>query len=192
MMIDFKNIFGLLACLLFASIGSAQTPAELPAKFDLVIFGNNLDFTTEVFLNENPGIEAKWHKLDSAHVISDEEDEFTSLLFSSLSTKKFAGQDIRENYIAVKISSVVDSIQHIQALYAFPHINYSSNKLQAIHTAIHTEPKRMRKFSLGTLIFPRPQLISGQNGFTEHVEMPVRHLKPGVQEVKWLDIIFRE
>lgn len=191
-MIDLKIIFGLFACLLFVSIGSSQNPAEQPPNFDLVIFGNNLDSNTEVLLNENPGTENNWQKLDSGHVISDEKSELTSLLISNIATKKFAGQDIRENYIAVKINPSAGNTQNIRALYVFPHEEYSSDNHQKIHTAIQSYPNQIRKYSMASLIFPRSQSLSANNGFTEHIEMPVRHLKPGVQEVKWLDIIFKE
>ncbi|WP_445664801.1 hypothetical protein [Fodinibius sp. AD559] len=191
-MIDFKNIFALFACLLFASIGSAQNPIEEPSKFDLVIFGNNLDSNTEVLLRENPGTENSWNKLDSGHLISDEQNEFTSLIFSSLSTEKFAGQDIRENYIAIKINPSSSSSLNIRALYVLPHAKYTSDHLQNLHTAIQSDPEQIRKYSMGKLIFPRAQSISGDKKITEHIEMSVRHLKPGIQEVKWLDIIFSE
>lgn len=190
MMIDFKPIFGLFTCLLFAFTGSAQPPAESPSKFDLIIFGKNLDSRTEVFLKENPGTTNNWQKLDSGRLISDEKKGVSTLLFSNLSTKKFAGQDIRENYIAIKITPVEDRNQLIRALYALPHVDHSQETLQKIGDAIQSDPQQIKTFSLANLVFPRSQSISGDNEFIEHIEMPVRHLKPGVQEVEWLDVIF--
>lgn len=191
-MIDFKNIFVLFTCLLIASIGSAQPPTESSSKFDLVIFGKNLDSSTEVFLKENPGTATRWKKLDSGRLISDEEEVFSSLLFSNLSTQKFAGQDIRENYIAIKVTPAQDRNPHIRALYALPHVDHSPNTLQKIDVAIQSDPQQIKTFSLANLVFPRSQSISANNEFIEHIEIPVRHLKPGIQEVKWLDVIFSE
>lgn len=192
MMLNFKNIFGLFACLLFASIGTAQPPAESPSEFDLLIFGKNLDSTVEVLLKENPGTKNSWQKLDSGRLISDQKETFSTLLFSNLSTDKFAGQDIRENYIAIKVTPAEGRNIHIRAFYALPHVDHSRNTLQKTLTAIQSDPQQIKTFSLANLVFPRSQSISGNNELIEHIEMPVRHLKPGVQEVKWLDIIFSE
>lgn len=193
-MTDFKVLLGLLSFLLITSIGNAQTPADQPSQFDLVIFGSNLDANaTEVWLKENPGTENNWQKLDFGRTISDAENGLTSILISNLSAEKFAGQDIRENYIAIKISSSTSNLdQEIRALYALPHAEYSPEDRQKIHAAIQSNPEQVRKHSLANLVFPRAQSLSDNKDFTEHIEMPVRHLKPGVQEVKWLDIIFSE
>lgn len=191
-MTAFKNLFVLFSFFFITTIGAAQTPAEQPSEFDLVIFGSNLDAkTTTVQLRENPGNENRWQKLESGETISDGENDFTSILISSLSTEQFAGQDIRENYIAIKIrTEASDDNQQIRAIYALPHADYSTQERQMLHAAIQSDPGQIKKYSLGNLLFPRAQSISDGKEFTEHIEMPVRHLKPGVQEVKWLDIIF--
>lgn len=191
-MTNFKSLFVLLSFFLITSIGTAQTPDEQPSQFDLVIFGNNLDAkSTTVQLRENPGNENQWQKLESGQTISDGENNFTSILISNLSTEKFAGQDIRENYIAIKIRTEgSDGNQQIRAIYAVPHADYSTQDRQKMHAAIESDPGQIRKYSLANLVFPRVQTIPDGKEFTEHIEMPVRHLKPGVQEVKWLDIIF--
>lgn len=192
MMIDLKRIPKLFLLLIIVSTANAQNSGGQPSNFDLVIFGSNIDSNTEVMLKENPGTKNSWQKLESSRLISDEQNEFTSLFFSNLSTEKFAGQDIRENYIAIKISPATGTEQNIQALYALPHVDHSQNTLQKIHTAIQSHPEQIRKYSLGKLILPRAQSISGDSKFTEHIEMPVQHLKPGIQEVKWLNVIFSE
>lgn len=191
-MIDFNGIPGLLSFLIIVFTANAQNSAGQPSQFDLVIFGSNIDSNTEVMLKENPGTENSWQKLDSGTLITDEESEFSSFFFNNLSVEKFAGQDIRENYIAIKINPSAGSEQHIRGLYALPHVDHSPNTQQKIHATIRSYPEQIRKYSLGKLIFPRAQSVSGDNIFTEHIEMPVRHLKPGIQEVKWLDIIFSE
>lgn len=191
-MTDFKKLLGFFSLLLFTSIGNAQTPADQPSQFDLVIFGNNLDAnTTEVWLKENPGSENNWQKLESGRTISDAKNGFTSILINNLSAEKFAGQDIRENHIAIKVSTAAsDKNQEIQAVYALPHAEYTEEDRQKLHVAIQSDPEQVRKYSLANLVFPRAQSLSENREFTEHIEMPVRHLKPGVQEVKWLDILF--
>ncbi len=190
MMIPNRFLFGF--CLLFAltSIAGAQTTEKLPAQFDLVIFGSNLDAnSTRVWLKENPGSNNNWQQLDSEQVISPENDQFSSMVFRNLPSEKFAGQDIRENYIAIKIAGGEQG--ELRAIYALPSIdnpeNESANKL---HVIIKNDPQQILSYSIASYTRPRPISISGESEFVEHIEMPVRHLKPGIQEVKWLDVIF--
>jgi hypothetical protein len=188
-----KSLFGLCLSLLLISSAAAQNTASETKQFNLVVFGNNLDAeSTQVWLKENPGIDNNWIKLESGQKISGSENTYSSIIYPGLSTEKFAGQDIRENYIAIKIRATDAQPQKIRAIYALPKNDGRPEEVKSkIHTAIKSHPNEIRKYSLASLLLPNPITIVNQEEVIEHVEMPVRHLKPGLQEVKWLDIIFQ-
>ncbi|MBS3776606.1 MAG: hypothetical protein KGY70_15525, partial [Bacteroidales bacterium] len=53
------------------------------------------------------------------------------------------------------------------------------------------DPAAVKALSLASHVRPRPRSLAPGDCWTVHVEALVRHLRPGVQEVKWLDILFR-
>jgi len=189
-MTNLKTLLVYFCLLLLASAGLAQSSSQQPARFDLVIFGSDLSLQeTEVWLKENPGTADNWHKLESGLVAKTTNSKHTTLIYRGLETNKFAGQDIRENYISIKLR--IDNQQNAQlrAAYALPHLENTDEITNKIHQAIQSHPAKMKEHSMATLVFPRPHSLS-QKAVIEHIEMPVRHLKPGVQEVRWLDILF--
>jgi len=188
-MIPNRFLFGLCFLFVLTSIAGAQM-TELPTQFDLVIFGSNLDAkSTQVWLRENPGADNNWQRLKFGKTVSVAKDSFTSIVFRNLSSKKFAGQDIRENYIAIKITGGEQA--KLQAVYALPNIDIPENELaDNLHSIINNQPQQILSYSMASYARPRPISISGESEFVDHIEMPVRHLKPGIQEVKWLDVIF--
>lgn len=191
-MIDSKIL--LIFCTFFLLISTAQAQStDKPAQFDLVLFGSSLDAQhVEVWLKENPGIENNWQKLTSGQTVINQDDNFSILVFSSLVIKKFAGQDLRENYIAIKVAATDgQENSELRAMYVFPHSDYSSEKLALkLHKVTRSHPGELQKYSLAQQVRPRPHQLSDGTAFIEHIEMPVRHHKPGLQEVKWLNIIF--
>jgi len=184
-----KKSFGLLFLLIISTSGFAQVP-ELPKQFDLAIFGQHLNASSvQVWLKENPGINDNWIKVGNGQTVISSDDSFTTIVYSGLDTDKFAGQDLRENYVAIKIKTKGQQTAQIRAAYALPTIEQATDNL---HKAIQYHPGKIKEHSMGSLVFPRPQRVTSKKTFLEHIEMPVRHLKPGVQEVRWLDIIFSQ
>lgn len=190
MMISYRFILAFCSLILLCNAATAQTSDQQPSRFDLVIFGSNLDAnSTRVWLKENPGINNNWQQLPSGNAASHSAGSFSILVFSGLSTEKFAGQDIRENYIALKVTSNGDA--ELRAVYALPSSTYTPNALgKRLHSLIQSHPVELQKYSIASQLRPRPVALSQNSPFVEHIEMPVRHLKAGVQEVKWLDVIF--
>lgn len=184
-----KKSFGILFLLLTSTTGFAQMP-EVPEQFDLAVFGQDLHTSrVQVWLKENPGINNNWVKLDNGKMVPSTDDSFATIIYRGLSTDKFAGQDLRENYVAIKIKTKGRRTAQIRAAYALPDTGQQMDKL---HEAIQYHPIKIKKHSLGSLVFPRPQRVTNKKTFVEHIEMPVRHLKPGMQEVRWLDVIFSQ
>lgn len=182
-----KKSFGLLFLLIISTSAFAQMP-ELPEQFDLAVFGQDLHASKiQVWLKENPGINNNWVKLDNGKTVTSTDDPFTTIIYQGLSTDKFAGQDLRENYVAIKIKTKGRRSAQIRAAYALPAIGQVMDRL---HKAIQYHPTKIKEHSMGSLVFPRPQRVTNKKTFVQHIEMPVRHLKPGVQEVRWLDVIF--
>lgn len=188
-MLDLKPLLATFCLLLIASAAPAQPSNQEPPQFDLVIFGNNLKTqTTKVWLKENPGTHDHWQQLDGGKTVSGH--GFSTVIYSNLSTARFAGQDIRENYIAVKIGTANSESLHIRAAFALPHLDDINQMSDKIRQAIQLNPKQLQQHSIASLLLPRPQTVSPDQKMIEHIEMPVRPLKPGVQEVRWLDILF--
>lgn len=183
-----KRLFLAILFLGFLSTSAISQERQIPEYFDLIIFGSNLNAETiSVSLKKNPGIKNNWQKLEDE--IEEKGDENNGILiFRNLSTNTFAGQDIRENYIAMKLSSSENA--EMKAIYALPHTDLKSSELGSkLHFAIQHQPKNLQQFSIASQVRPRPISIAGK-GLIEHIEMPVRHIKPGVNEVRWLDILF--
>lgn len=180
---------GCFFLLIFTSVADAQ---NRDASFALIVFGQQLNKSSlEVHLKENPGLESSWQKLSDAKMMK--KDDFALLMFNDLSVATFAGQDIRERYIEIKIeNSGTNNTSKIRALYALPNLDTIDKHASQLYSAIVFHPEKLRRYSLGSLPFPRAESISPNKTWVEHIEMPVRHLKPGVQEVKWLDVIFSD
>ena len=56
---------------------------------------------------------------------------------------------------------------------------------------VATEPAVVRRHSLAVYERPRPARLRPGTPFIDHVEAPVRHRKPGVTEVEWLELLFQ-
>lgn len=50
----------------------------------------------------------------------------------------------------------------------------------------------VRRHSVALHVRPRPVQLSADTPFIEHLEAPIRHRKPGVMEVEWLEILFQQ
>jgi len=166
----------------------AQSPDSTRTNqhFDLILFGRNLKASkSAVWLKTNPWLSDKWEKLENTH--SQTTSRYNLLTYQDLPVNRYLGQDIRENYLLIKIQTAKDGTS-ISAIYVLPHSN--NFDVQKIFALIKEDPIKLQQHSLANYVRPRPYLLKGSQAFIEHVEAPVRNLKPGVQEVKWLDILF--
>ncbi|GEM_PF-5648382 len=113
------------------------------------------------------------------------------MIFRDLPVQRFLGQDIRENYISLHIKSFKQASFCLSAAYAIGASDYPNQELlQRLLRIIKEKPACLERHSLACYVRPRPLIFEARSYHTLHVEAPVRHLKPGVQEVKWLNILF--
>ncbi|MFO7891423.1 MAG: hypothetical protein R6V04_13915 [bacterium] len=163
--------------------------------FEIWIYGDGLSSENmEVSVKTNPEFGEQWHSILSPDRTDPSIRIFgynRLLILSGLSLEKYFGQDIRENYAAVRVSAEQNTSE-IQAFYVLPEgIADKLNLPEQAIDLIRYHPEKIRQRSLACLIRPRPFRLINGNVYTEHIEAPVRHLPPGVQEVKWLKILFR-
>ena len=62
---------------------------------------------------------------------------------------------------------------------------------EVLASLLERDPAGVEQASLAALIYPRPRSLRPGTPLVEHVEVPVRHLKPGELEVRWLEILYR-
>jgi hypothetical protein len=177
------------ACLLVAlGPAAAAQPGASVETFDLVLVGDALSPTAHrVALKSNPTAGATWTPLDGAQCTGTER----LMVVPDLSVRRYVGQDLRENYVALKIAAEEEG-GRLRAAYAVP----STGELDTAACArlarlATTQPMVVRRHSLAVYERPRPARLRPGTHFIDHIEAPVRHRKPGVTEVEWLEILFR-
>ena len=184
----------LMLMLLFSTIRAAAQQDS--TAFDLVIFGQSLDAeAVTVELKTNPRYGSEWIRLKSQpYEITDLQinNGYALLLISGMERERYIGQDIRENHLTIKITSNTNAPPaRVHAVYAFPLIREIelNKRAELIAKLIVESPTDANRYRLARHVRPRPFTIETGQAFIEHIEVPVRHLKPGIQEVKWLDIL---
>lgn len=162
-------------------------PVSSVDTFDLILVGDSLSVSAHrVALKSNPTKGATWTTLDD--VQCDETERL--LVLPGQPTDRYLGQDIRENYLALRVTAETDG-GILRAAYAVP----STNDLDAAACArlarlAETRPMTVRHHSLAVYERPRPARLRPGAPFIDHVEAPIRHRKPGVMEVAWLQVLF--
>lgn len=174
------------------SVGPVAAQSGPPvASFDLVLVGDHLRAEAHhVALKANPTEGAAWTPLSDARCSRTP----GLMVLPSLSVAKYLGQDVRENHLSIRIttrSSPDDARGTLRAVYAVP----SSDSINAVPCArlariVRSAPQKFRRHSLAAYERPRPAPLRAGTPFLDHVEAPVRHRKPGVIEVEWLNILF--
>ena len=183
-------------------------------QIDLVVFGDSLgDRHLQFFLKSNPGFGEKWERAYAAGQPEVSADgRFVAI--RGLSRERFFGQDIRKNHLALQLrygdtglddagddpkydsaggsESCSENEQvWIRAVYVVGSAKAPEWPWEKWLERIGRDPSGVKERSLGSYVRPRPLHLEPGQRRTLHVRAPVRHLKPGVQEVKWLDILFR-
>lgn len=179
----------LVAGLWTVSPASAQ-PGPPVETFDLVLVGDHLRAETHrVALKANPTAGAAWTPLDDAACT----DTDPLMVLPGLSVARYLGQDTRENHLTLRIktqSSPKADRGALRAVYAVPSTPSSdSAACPQLARLARTAPATIRRHSLAAYERPRPAPLRTERPFLDHVEAPIRHRKPGVMEVEWLNIL---
>lgn len=191
MSLQFQFSASTLTCaILVLALGppaSAQ-PASSASTFDLILVGDSLAPSVHhVELRTNPADGGTWTPIEGARCPGTKR----LMVLPNQPVQRLLGQDVRENYLALKIRSETSG-GSLRAVYAVP----SAGKVDAedcgkIARLIRTQPRVVRRSSLANYERPRPTRLQAGTPFIDHAESPVRHRKPGVTEVEWLEILFR-
>ena len=165
------------------------TAYQPPAYFDLVVYGNNLDHDDVlVLLEANIGHGNNWSRLPEASFMTEDEALF---VIRHLSTKKYLGNDIRENFMKVFLRNYQDDPAAIKGIYAFPHTSQPTPHYPDIlKTLIEDEPMEAKAHSLANYIRPVANNLTYDEFDVIKVEAPVRYKKPAMLEVKWLEMLY--
>jgi hypothetical protein len=216
----YHALLGASACLvvglavLLGGCEQAETPARAqealrPAanstarpdtvRFDLIVYGRGLaDADLSVALKTNPDRGARWTPLGAPQATAASANATGSVaVWARRSAGRFLGQDLRARRLLLRIRPPdgvsARSAPAVRAVYAVPSLPdrspdaaYATRLLRQIVT----DPLAVRRLSYASLVRPRP-LALADTTLTTPVEAPVRHLKPGVLEVRWLDLLYR-
>lgn len=189
----------LLGGLLLTVLGTAPWAAAQPTSpvkhFDLVLVGSDLDPTTHrVALKTNPKRGGAWTPVAPSARPARCPSQPGLRVIPNLSVARFLGQDIRENYIALRVTTRgTAATGTLRAVYAVPSVDtLNAAGCERLATVIAEEPARVRRHSIATYVRPRPAQLSAEAPFLDHLEAPIRPRKPGVMEVEWLELLFAE
>jgi hypothetical protein len=176
----------LVLALVFGSSVEAQ-PASSVDSFDLILMGDSLRPSAHtVELRSNPTAGENWTELESPYCT----ETGRLLVFPTQPVQRYLGQDIRENYLALKVVSETRG-GSLRSAYTVPSAGtFEANNCEEIAHLIESQPMRIRRHSLAVYERPRPAHLRPDKPFIDHIEAPVRHRKPGVMEVEWLEILF--
>ena len=181
--------FLLVAVWSVGPVGAQSGPAV--ETFDLVLVGDHLRAEAHrVALKTNPTTGASWTVLEETRCPRTNQ----LLVLSDLSATRYLGQDIRENHLTLRIttpSSTEDARGALRAVYAVPSTEPIDTAACAqLARLARTTPQALRRHSLAIYERPRPASLRAGTPFLDHVEAAVRHRKPGVVEVEWLNVLF--
>lgn len=184
------RLYVLLFIVLWGADGAVAQPTAPADTFDLVLVGDHLRAETHrVALKTNPTAGSVWIPLDDARCAGTSQ----LMVLSFLSAARYLGQDIRENHLTLRITTQSSSETRgaLRAVYAMPSVKTLDRAACAqIARRAQAAPDTIRHHSLATYERPRPIPLQPGSPFLDHVELPVRHRKPGVLEVEWLNILF--
>ena len=168
---------------------------ESNESFNLVIYGRNLSLDEiNLQLKTNPGSGEVWTTISKEDKKVWKSQNRRLLVIENLSMKKYFGQDIRENYIAIRLKTKAKKYPpEVSAFYALsPEMEIDRSNAARLIKQIENQPMKVTDRALASHIRPRPYVLQTGGAFTEHIEAPVRLFKPGVREVEWLEILFRK
>lgn len=207
-MISILRTFGskLLPVILIL-IAAASTPHAQPAcegspgedgSFDLVLFGTGLEIQSlDLYLKVNPWLDegGTWQSITTepgGRALQADRRGYRARILTGLPCGRFIGQDIRENYLELRVENGSNEKPiKLNAIYAFHHTGSSPEEMgKTVLEQVRSRPIDLERHSLARFIAPRPIVIRPGTAFVEKIELPVRGNKPGVREVEWLEILF--
>ncbi|MEA1886048.1 MAG: hypothetical protein U9N72_02415 [Bacteroidota bacterium] len=174
------------------NLAYTETQSPDTISFDLVVYGKGLQpGDIRVSLKSNPVFGDRWEVAGEG--IEKIYHDSKLLILKELIKSRYLGQDIRENYISARLMNTGERQIMVSAVYALPSSDYNgANILSALSEAIEERPHEIKKHSLASHVRPHPLIIETGKSWTEHIEAPVKLLKPGLREVEWLDILFAD
>lgn len=166
------------------------------AYFDFWVYGEGLnEGKYQIFLKTNLFYGNKWECVGKFPQHSDNlkvSKEGKLLIISRLKREKYWGQDIRENYVAVKmVSPKGNPTVSVKGMYIFSSQTEEKEGLERKIRRIENQYPVLNKKSLAYHVRPRAYTLVHGVPYIEHVEAPVKGHKPGVLEVEWLEMIFK-
>lgn len=187
---------------LFMSVCQMSRGQDIPAafhvpddstetgSFDLLIYGRGLhEDALKVSMKTNPAYGGKWQEPGEA--AGEESHDGRFLLLGALDKELYMGQDIRENYLAIRLESTTTDRILISAVYVLPPDTCADHEaFKTLAGIIEERPHELKEISLALHVRPKAYVLEPGAMWTGHIEAIVRQYKPGVREVKWLDIIF--
>lgn len=192
----------LLLLISFAGIFSsgngliAQNPENKhPESFNLLIYGRNLSLDEiNLQLKTNPRSGETWTTISKEDKKAWKSENQKLLVIENLRMKTYFGQDIRENYVAIRLKTKAKKYPpEVSAFYALPpEMDIDKPNAARLIKQIENQPMKVTDRALASHVRPRPYVLQTGEAYTEHIEAPVRRFKPGVREVEWLEILFRE
>lgn len=167
---------------------AAQSATSID-QFDLILVGDQLSPSThQVALKTNPTQGGSWTSLGETRCVGVE----GVLVVPDLSRSRYYGQDRRENHLSLRITTTRNASQgRLRAVYAVPHDEWTNSACTQLTRLVRSNPQTVRRHSLATYERPRPASLTPGKPFIDHIEAPIRHRRPGVMEVEWLNILFR-
>jgi len=168
----------------------AAQPNTSVDQFDLILVGDQLSPTVhQVELRTNPTRGGSWTSLGETRCA----EAGDVLVIPGLSRSRYYGQDRRENHLSLRITTTGDASRgRLRAVYAVPHTDWTNNAAcTKLARLVRGDPQTVRRYSLATYERPRPARLTSGAPFIDHIEAPIRHRRPGVMEVEWLNILFR-
>lgn len=167
---------------------AAQSTASID-QLDLILVGDQLSPSThQVGLKTNPTQGGSWTSLGEMRCVTVE----GVLVVQDLSGPRYYGQDRRENHLSLRITTTSNAAQgRLRAVYAVPHDEWTNSACTQLARLVRSDPQTVRRHSLATYERPRPARLTSGEPFIDHIEAPIRHRRPGVMEVEWLNILFQ-
>jgi len=180
-------LLGVWTALLAPAAAQSGPPID---QFALVLIGDRVSPDAHrVALKTNPTRGNSWTALDEVRCRRTD----GVLVFPGRSTARYYGQDRRENHLILRVTSTSNASQgRLRAVYALPPADeWTEAACTQLIRLVQSEPQTVRRHSLAVYERPRPAILTSDQPFVDHVEAPIRHRKPGVMEVEWLNILFQ-
>ena len=158
-------------------------------QFDLILVGDQLSPAVhQVELRTNPTQGGSWTSPGETRCA----EVGGVLVIPDRASARYYGQDRRENHLSLRITTTGNVSQgRLRAAYAVPHDDWTNANCTQLARLVRSDPQTVRRYSLATYERPRPARLTSEEPFIDHIEAPIRHRRPGVMEVEWLNILFR-